>query len=74
MLRTFGRCIWKQSRDISVLNYPTHLVYEIYTNQGYFYISQDKKSDKIEVISLASLNSENYKLNDAKNIVLPNLE
>ncbi len=74
MLRSFGRCIWKQSRDISVMNYPNHLVYEIYTNQGYFYITQDKKTEKIEVMNLASLNPENYKLNDAKNTVLPNLE
>jgi hypothetical protein len=74
MLRSFGRCIWRQSRDISVMNYPNHLVYEIYTNQGYFYVAQDKKTEKIEVVNLQTMNLEGYKLNEAKNTCLPNLE
>lgn len=48
MLRRFGNLIWKQSREISVLNYPKHVVYAIYTNQGYIYVSKDKETGKIE--------------------------
>ena len=51
MLRRFGNVVWRQSRDMSVLNYPGHIVYEIYTNHGYIYVSQDKTSQKIEVFN-----------------------
>lgn len=50
MLRRFGNLVWSQSRDMRVLNYPRHMVFEIYTNHGYIYVSQDKSSQKIEVI------------------------
>lgn len=68
MLRRFGNLIWKQSRDISVMNYPTHLVYEVYTNQGYFYISQNKANDKLEVIEnvIPIKNSKNYEFETDK--------
>ena len=50
MLKQFGRVIWRQSRDISVYNYPSHMLYEIYTNQGYLYVSHDKTKNKVEVL------------------------
>ena len=48
MLSRFGRMIWSQSRDIRVVNYEKNIVYEIYTNQGYLYISQSKSKPEIE--------------------------
>jgi len=53
MLRHFGKLVWRQSRDMSVLNYPGHIVFEIYTNHGYIYVSQNKSTQKIEVIDVA---------------------
>lgn len=49
MLRRFGKLIWKQPREIEVLNYSKHIVYQIYTNQGYIYCIQNKETDKIIV-------------------------
>lgn len=59
MLRRFGNLVWRQSRDMSVLNYPGHVVFEIYTNHGYIYVSQDKTSHKIEVIDGVAQCSKN---------------
>lgn len=51
MFRTLGRLIWRQSREMYVLNYPNHVVFEVYTNKGYLYFIQDKTTDAIEVIN-----------------------
>lgn len=51
MLRRFGSLVWRQSRDISVYNYSKTMVYEIFTNQGYLYLIQDKEKDTIEAIN-----------------------
>ena len=48
MLSRFGRMIWSQSRDIRVVNYEKHTVYEIYTNQGYLYVSHSKSKPEVE--------------------------
>ena len=48
MLSRFGRIIWAQNRDIRVVNYEKNIVYEIYTNQGYLYISQSKSKPEVE--------------------------
>lgn len=50
MLKNLGRLIWRQPREISVLNYPNHMVYEIYTNSGFQYLVQDKTTEKIECV------------------------
>jgi hypothetical protein len=55
MLRHFGRLVWRQSRDMSVLNYPGHIVYEIYTNHGYIYVSENKTNHKIDVVKSNSI-------------------
>lgn len=47
MIRTLGRAIWRQSRDISVWNYPQHTVFEIFTNQGTLMICQEKASSQV---------------------------
>lgn len=79
MLKNFGRLVWKQSREMSVLNYPNHLLYEIYTNQGYFYVAQDKKDDTFQIMdahkfNLTKTELETYKTNPAKNVFLPPLQ
>ena len=48
MLRRFGSLLWRQSRDISVYNYQNSMVYEIFTNQGYLYLIQDKEKKSLE--------------------------
>ena len=50
MLRNLGKLIWRQPREMNVLNYANHMVFEVYTNSGYFYFIQDKGSDKIECV------------------------
>jgi hypothetical protein len=42
--------IWRQSRDISVCNYPHHMVYEIFTNQGTLRIVENKTTKQVEVL------------------------
>ena len=79
MLRHFGRLIWKQSRDISVLNYPQYMVYEIYTNQGFLYISHNKDNDKLELLdgfsqSYTANDFAKLKANQSKEIYLPPLK
>jgi hypothetical protein len=64
MLGRFGRTIWRQSREISVYNYEKVMVYEIYTNQGYVCVSQNKTDNKVEVLNglaLCAKNDENRK-------------
>ena len=51
MLQRFGRMVWRQSREMSVYNYERAMVYEIYTNQGYFCVSQNKTTGKVEVVN-----------------------
>jgi len=73
MLKHFGRQIWKQSRDISVLNYPKHLIYEIYTNQGYFYVSHNKETDKFEILEDKKKVEESVRNSD-RTLFMPTLE
>ena len=42
MLRNLGSAIWRHTRDMTVLNYPTAIVYEIYTSEGYIYMKYCK--------------------------------
>jgi hypothetical protein len=49
MLRKFGRLLTTQTRDINVLNYPNHVVYAIFTNQGFIYVAKDKLNKSIEI-------------------------
>lgn len=51
MKKALGRLIWTQSRDIRVLNYPSHYVYEIWTNQGYLTLAHNKETDRIEKLN-----------------------
>lgn len=50
MLKSLGRLIWKQSREMNVLNYAHHQVYEVYTNRGFQYILLDKNSDSVSML------------------------
>lgn len=47
MRKALGHLIWRQSRDISVLNYPSVTVFEIFTNQGTLRIAQDKTTSAL---------------------------
>ena len=79
MLKNFGRLVWKQSREMSVLNYPNHLLYEIYTNQGYFYVAHDKIKDTFEVCDASKLGVpkhqlDSYVINKNNTLFLPPLQ
>ena len=58
MLRRLGSLVWKQTRDMSVMNYSNHLVYEIFTNHGYMYVVHNKTTDKIEIVNGLSMCNE----------------
>lgn len=73
MLKHFGRQIWRQSRDMSVLNYPKHLVYEIYTSKGYFYVSYNKDTEKLEVLK-GEEKERDFIRNKEGTLFLPNLQ
>lgn len=45
-----GQMIWRQSRDIAVLNYSHFFVYEIFTNQGFLRICVDKTTNTISLL------------------------
>lgn len=47
-MKRFGSLLWSQTREIRYLNYPKHLAWEIWTNNGYIYLVQDKITKKIE--------------------------
>jgi hypothetical protein len=49
MLRNLGRLIWTHQRDMTVLNYPAAIVYEIYTADGYVYLKHDKQKNNFVV-------------------------
>lgn len=49
MLRRLGSVVWSQTRDMRVLNYSNHLVYEIFTNHGYIYVVHNKTTQQVEV-------------------------
>ena len=48
MLKQLGRLMWHQTRDMTVMNYPGHVVYQIYTNQGFVHVCQNKTTNQIE--------------------------
>lgn len=49
MFRELGHLIWTHTRDMTVLNFPKALVYEIYTNEGYTYIRYCKETKMMTV-------------------------
>ena len=48
MLKHLGRLLWHQHREMTVMNYSQHLVYQIYTNHGYIHVCQNKTTNEIE--------------------------
>ena len=66
--------IWSQSRDIRVMNFPEVIVYEIYRNQGYLYVRENKYDGKVDVVRLVSSASSGSELvvsvgkSDTKNL------
>lgn len=79
MIKAWGRLIWRQPREMSVLNYANHIVYEIYTNNGYVYVSQNKDTQKIEVqngfsISVSSFGCSKSGDNESEKDVIPRLQ
>lgn len=49
MLRNLGAVIWRQTRDMTVINYPKVIVYELYTANGYVYVKHDKEKNEFAV-------------------------
>jgi len=49
MLRNLGAAIWRQTRDMTVINYPKAIVYELYTADGYVYVKHDKEKNEFVV-------------------------
>jgi hypothetical protein len=49
MLRNLGRAIWRQTRDMTVINYPKVIVYELFTADGYVYVKHDKEKNEFVV-------------------------
>lgn len=79
MIKQLGRMIWRQSRDISVMNYPNYIVYEIFTNQGFIHISHNKTTDKVELLdgfspSHTTFDFAKCKTNEGKEVFLPTLK
>lgn len=50
MLRQIGKALWRQTREITVSNHSTHLVYAIPVNGGTLSICQNKQTDRVEWI------------------------
>ena len=50
MLQRLGRLLWSQSREITVMNYPKHTVYAIFTNHGFIYVCNDKEKKTVHII------------------------
>ena len=50
MLRRLGSVIWSQSREMRVINYSNHMVYELYTNHGYIYVTHDKSTNTMDIV------------------------
>jgi hypothetical protein len=73
MLKRFGTLIWRQSRDISVMNYPKHIVYEIYTHHGYFYVSEDKDTKTFQVLRDTKQFETDFVVNKERSLFQPNL-
>ena len=66
MLKRFGKSIWNQSREMRVINYSEHIVYELYTNQGYIYVAHDKSTQKIEVLNGIPNSFQSYEDSDTR--------
>ena len=72
----FGKLIWSQPREITVLNYTNHLVYQIYTNHGYISIAHNKTNDKIDisngsVMRFESLGFSKSEVYESEKVFLP---
>ena len=48
MLKRYGSLLWHQTRDVKYLNYPNHIEWELYTNQGFIYLAKHKITHEIE--------------------------
>ena len=50
--------VWSQTRDMRVINYSNHLVYEIFTNHGYLYVVHNKTTQQIDIVNGISMVTE----------------
>lgn len=79
MIRGLGRAIWTQSREIRVINYPQFMLYEIYTNHGFLNIAHNKTTNTVQIVNgipecYTSSSQSNFSKDEAKKILLPDLE
>ena len=63
MLKHLGRMLWSQNREIQVLNYKQAIVYQIYTANGYLYLTVDKTTGLAQVEKKDSINTTLYEPN-----------
>lgn len=61
MLRRFGSMLWSQSREMRVMNYSNHMVYQLYTNHGYIYVTHEKSSDRFTVSRTPEISEDSKK-------------
>ena len=74
VFRRLGSCLWTQSRDMRVYNYSGHIVYEIFTNQGYMYVRENKDTNKIDVVRSQNIVYENVSKKQDQATLLPDYE
>lgn len=79
MKRGLGRLIWSQSRDIKVLNYPHHFVYDIWTNHGLLRIAQEKDTKslfKVDEVFTSSISPQisKFQCDKKEEIFIPTLK
>ena len=60
MMKHLGRMLWSQSREIEVLNYSRAMVYQIYTANGYLYLTVDKSTGVVQVEKKDGINYALY--------------
>ena len=60
MFKHLGRMLWSQSREIDVLNFNRAMVYQIYTTNGYLYVTVDKTTGLAQVEKRDSINIALY--------------
>lgn len=49
--KQLGPMIWCAMRDVRVMNYGNHIIYEISNNNGFLYVLLEKNTQRLEALS-----------------------